>query len=740
MALSLAAAAMVRVLAVALSLLAWYFVCPGVVGLVAPQARRLRLGDVVALAAKRKAQPVDAELMEKVRRYTQMKELQRLRKEGGSFDALKDSLVNGTRLGSTTSAAAGPNGYKKFITSKGSLEKRLQAMVAYKRSTIASESALDSGLTAQEEAELEFMMEDDDGDEDLFVDEEDAEYETLVMQAIETNKLNELKRNFMLDKAEKKEEAKEMTLASEPGYETNPGMILREREPGSGGSNSSESPVVVQNDLYTPARSSWGVFERPRDISKAYGGGRAISKEEMDRMDEEYELREKSRDAATETWKSAALKQETENENAIRKALDRSRSFMIMGNRNEAVKSLESVSELCSWQSDLGGEVLLELGMALETVDRTDDARKVYGKLASVSWSSKVRRNALQLIQGLDITKQIRKDVSPRKPAMDMQNLYLVQTAIEKGLLMDTDEYRRDRGRPDAVAPWFDDDKNNDAAKVDNLRDAYKVLRRALDPLRGLKVPSALLSQAFRRFSLVDSSEKMDLIRTRGVLTSVYVVGEKPKMLNRPPGTTAGPPREGTFFAMIGTGLDDSSLSPSPSPTTMQSKDAPKKSFFATMSEDPAPVLAPQQATMSAALNSVNEVFSRTTNGTWDLVLSLVDNAPFAARRFESGDLRRVFDMREQQVVETAPTLWGLGSTTLRSNFEWDKSSCELLLRGREFTRSSAPWQSKGSQEKVQIVVYADDDLLVAREPSLTASGADMFTLWKRKQVAWNKY
>ena len=28
--------------------------------------------------------------------------------------------------------------------------------------------------------------------------------------------------------------------------------------------------------------------------------------------------------------------------------------------------------------------------MALETVDRTDEARKIYGKLLAVSWSNKV--------------------------------------------------------------------------------------------------------------------------------------------------------------------------------------------------------------------------------------------------------------------------------------------------------------------------------------------------------------
>jgi hypothetical protein len=73
----------------------------------------------------------------------------------------------------------------------------------------------------------------------------------------------------------------------------------------------------------------------------------------------------------------------------------------------------------------MGGEVLLELAMCLETVDRADDARRIYGKLAATSWSPNIKRNALQLISGLDITKQIRNDISGPKSAMDVEGMYV---------------------------------------------------------------------------------------------------------------------------------------------------------------------------------------------------------------------------------------------------------------------------------------------------------------------------
>ena len=56
----------------------------------------------------------------------------------------------------------------------------------------------------------------------------------------------------------------------------------------------------------------------------------------------------------------------------------------------EASALEEKIQEHISWQTELGGDCWLELAMALETVDRTDEARKIYGKLLAVSWSNKV--------------------------------------------------------------------------------------------------------------------------------------------------------------------------------------------------------------------------------------------------------------------------------------------------------------------------------------------------------------
>lgn len=710
-----------------------------------PSLQQCRISKLVLNAKKKGLTSIDAETMAKVRRYTQMRELQRIKKEGGSYEDFKDSLANGTIL---SSASSGSSGYKKFVGAKGSLEKRLQAVVAYKRSSSAAESLLESGMSASEEEELMDLMEGEDHDAEL-EDDEEAEYEQLVMKAIEANKLNELKRNFMLDKAEKREEAQEridgdgsdanttpLQSSNTPGYDPNPGMI--KREPDSSSSNST-------SDLYTPARSSWGVFERPRDISKAYGGGRAISKAEMDKQDEEMEAREKSRDAADTAWRSSTQRREMEHEKEIRSALEAARGFMSMGNRRSAVTSLEGVSELCSWQTDLGGEVLLELGMALETVDRTDDARKVYGKLASVSWSMSIRRNAMQLIQGLDITKQIRKDVTPRKAAMDMQNLYVVQAAIEKGLLIDNDVYKRDRR--DSVSAWFDEEKS-DVGSVTSLRDAYTVFLQVSNPLRTLKVSSALLAQAVRRFYFTNDQEKMEYLKARGALSSVFIVGEAPKVLNRV--GSSGPPKEGTFFASIADSSDAISSASTDDQLGLVSSSigssavGEKRSLLAMMSDEPAPLPSFRGSRLSPSLfKTPGDIYSRAVNGSWDLVVSLIDSPPYACKRVEPGEIRRVYLMKDGAVLETVPTFWGLGTSTIRSPVSWNALRNELVFpAGNEFSRSTAPWQARKSDrsERILQIVLCDEQFLLVRESSPRATGPDLFSLWKRKVTQWNRF
>ena len=592
-------------------------------------------------------------------------------------------------------------------------------MIAFKRTNIAA-AELESGMSKSEQDELDEMMEDNDDEYVDEGDEEEALYEQLIMKTIEMNKLNEVKRNFLLDKGERNEEG---TVSD---TEATDEKASKEGETKSG--------YIPEEDLYTPARMTWGVYKRPRDISKAFGGGRAITREEMDRMDAEAEEREKKTEKVKNDWMTATMKLENENKDKIKDSLERSRNFMYAGNRKAAVERLESVKPFLSFQTDVGGEVLLELGMAYETVDRIDDARQIYSTLASASWSQKVRRNSLSLLQGLDISKQIRKDIDGKitgKPLMDVTNMYQISRALEAGLTNEWDNYKKkDFGKDNNIKPWFDD--GNFLSTPDQIvtfRDAYFVLERCLNPLK--KVPSEMIVKAFNKIYLSSDTEKLTFLKSRGLVTIKDT--EQNKLVNENL-------RNVSFLNQMNakrTDMLDSSTG---------AKFAWMKEDYEESSVIKKPVTANDKKVITLNSNEVRPsiVYGRLLNGTWDLVTSIKDKAPYLAERFESGTLRRTYDKYYDRCSESNSVMWGMSTKIRTMDMSWSDSRSELTLSGGDVQTSIAPWQKtnmKDKDKRIFDIIFCDDSIIVTRELTTSVSDPALYTLWKKVlPTIWKKY
>ncbi len=592
-------------------------------------ANRLRRSSTHKLYAK--VNPVSSnDKFEKARNYIRMKQVMK-----------KDNSLNAT-ISSDNNL-----GYKKFL-GKGTLDQRLRAIVSYKRTSAYTALDGDNVLTPQEEEELFECMDSDDGDDNLIdTGDEDSIYESLVLKVIEQNKLSEVKRNFMLDKAERKDFILSDSTSPAISNITN------------GNTSSKDS-----SDLYTPARSTWGVFERPRDISRAYGGGRSISKEEMDAMDYEAEQREKIKIGETQQFLSQTMKLEKENEKKIKDAINRGRNFMSMGNRKSAVEVLENVESFLSWQSDLGGEALLELGMALETVDRSDDARKIYGKLATTSWSPKIKRNSLQLLQGLDITKQIKKDTEGlKKPSMDMTNMYIVSSAIKEGLRNEWDEYKK-KDISTNISPWYDDKVATDKSiKINTFRDAYNLLISSLNILN--RISSENIARAFRKMYISPTLEQTQFLKSRGLL------------------------QENRKRNVVSTVESDASL-PTINNDTNNDESPFKKLMNSYNGDNNIDDLSVNSyIEKSIALpTSINDLYHKQLNGTWDIVISIVDAAPYVAKRYETGDIRRIISISDGTYQEINSVLWGFSFASRSYPMEYNIQRNEITLNSKELAQS----------------------------------------------------
>lgn len=164
-----------------------------------------------------------------------------------------------------------------------------------------------------------------------------------------------------------------------------------------------QKPPVIET--YKPSGSgSWGIFERPTDISKAMGGGKQIgvnapaeSAEERAAKDRETEELLRAYLAAT----AAGDEFERQNGEAIAQALAEAKQLMRVGEVRKCVRTLEPFWRNCSVRSELGGRVGLELALAYDAACETDKAAELYEELLSSS-SVQIRKLAKQLKFGLE--------------------------------------------------------------------------------------------------------------------------------------------------------------------------------------------------------------------------------------------------------------------------------------------------------------------------------------------------
>jgi hypothetical protein len=170
------------------------------------------------------------------------------------------------------------------------------------------------------------------------------------------------------------------------------------------------SAPTQEVETHSPKVSTWGLFDRPKDISKAYGGGRDPR---VPKSPEETKMKDQKIADAMKSYRQAAglndplVVAEPENEPKMTAALSSARRSMRSGDIYGAVQALESVIGLCSPCGDKGGEMWLELGMALEATGESDRANAIYKSLGRCN-NETVRKNARQLRNGMQAMETLR--------------------------------------------------------------------------------------------------------------------------------------------------------------------------------------------------------------------------------------------------------------------------------------------------------------------------------------------
>lgn len=184
---------------------------------------------------------------------------------------------------------------------------------------------------------------------------------------------------------------------------------------------------------YKPSSSgTWGVFDRPKDISRTFGGGKRVGAGYTPDVLNKKASKEDTRDRLQEYREKVGIDVQSEKDHAaeIEQALEIGKLAMQRGIYATAVSALEKVTKWCSTNSAVGGQVFLELAMAYEAIGRTPEAIAVYSTLTQ-SRMEDVKYNAKRLLYGIEAMQFMQNEAKKEFSRKRAKNTFIETTGLD---------------------------------------------------------------------------------------------------------------------------------------------------------------------------------------------------------------------------------------------------------------------------------------------------------------------
>ena len=175
------------------------------------------------------------------------------------------------------------------------------------------------------------------------------------------------------------------------------------------------SPAEGGDSSYKPtASTSWGVFERPKNISKAYGGGRNIPFGGESKDPEELEEKRKKTMAKIAQYRKKRLQLDNADleDDTLSKAklgIERGKVLMRKGSLPSAREEFENAAKLVSPASTLGGEAQLQIAICCDSMGRYEEAKEKYKKLTTHR-DYTIARQAENFLFGFDAMEELKTE------------------------------------------------------------------------------------------------------------------------------------------------------------------------------------------------------------------------------------------------------------------------------------------------------------------------------------------
>eukprot|EP01023_Acetabularia_acetabulum_P021889 TRINITY_DN2162_c0_g1_i2.p1 TRINITY_DN2162_c0_g1~~TRINITY_DN2162_c0_g1_i2.p1 ORF type:complete len:385 (+),score=62.90 TRINITY_DN2162_c0_g1_i2:47-1201(+) len=182
--------------------------------------------------------------------------------------------------------------------------------------------------------------------------------------------------------------------------------------------------IISVDKNYKPKVQTWGVFPRPQNISKTFGGGRTIKPGQEYESDEERKQRlSRTQSALLKYRKTAGIIIDPEIQKKAQIQYDQGMELFNNGKLSQASDFFEQAVSLMAFGTSLGGQARLQYALCLDSLGRNEEALPLYKKLAKHP-TSFVAKKSKQLLFGFD--------------AMNSLKAYSMSYSIQKGAY---DEY-----------------------------------------------------------------------------------------------------------------------------------------------------------------------------------------------------------------------------------------------------------------------------------------------------------
>ncbi|KAK9787243.1 hypothetical protein WJX73_004807 [Symbiochloris irregularis] len=198
------------------------------------------------------------------------------------------------------------------------------------------------------------------------------------------------------------------------------------------------------NVQYKPKVATWGVFPRPDNISKAFGGGRTIRPgEELEDQERRAARRAKTMAILAEYKKGREDTMDPVTEAAVQVLYDNGSELMRRGRLEAASEVFREATAMAAPMSLLGGDCKMQLAICLDSMSRSEDALPLYKQMTRHP-QAHISKRARQMIFGIE--------------AMDNLKTHTISYAAGAGAFQEyftrlTSDYNVGYKKPEDAAP-----------------------------------------------------------------------------------------------------------------------------------------------------------------------------------------------------------------------------------------------------------------------------------------------